>query len=187
VSKRADEQTPRACHHEQKAPDSCVAACVCMVKRRLGESVREAEIREEMQRLEVEGLKTAAMVLGWKACFVDWDKVDEREALFAHLSFGTWLIVDVYPGFLTMYAERLPGPLVSRYGPLLPRSPEDVERTEDLRRRVPQTPHHAIVLVEEVIGGFRYLDPWFPRKGQPYFMARADFAEMWTGQVVIPK
>jgi hypothetical protein len=187
MNQSPDTRAARACHHEQQTSDSCVAACVCIVERHLGEAAREAEIRAEMRALGVEGLKTAAIVLDWRAAFVDWDRADEREALFALLALGTWLIVDVYPGFLTMHAERLPGPPTSRYGPLMSRSSEDVEGKEDLRQRTPQVPHHAIVLVEEVPGGFRYLDPWFPKKGQPFFVSRADFAAMWTGQVVIPR
>jgi hypothetical protein len=182
MKQRPDPRPPRACHHEQQSPASCVAACACTVKRWLGEPAREADIRAEMRELGVEGLWTLALVLGWRAAFVDWDEADEREALFARLALGTWLIVDVYPGFMTMHAERLAGPPVSRHGPLMPRLTQD----EDLRRRVPQVPHHAIVLVEEVTGGFRYLDPWFPKKGQPFFVGRADFAMMWTGLVVKP-
>jgi hypothetical protein len=180
-------RAPRACHHEQQTADSCVAACVCMVNRSWGKAVSEAAVRVQLRALYVESLKTAADAFGWRFKFVDWDKADEREALFVRLTLGTWLIVDVFPGFLTMFAERLEGPPVSRHGPLMQRSPEDVERTEDLRARIPQTPHHAIVLVEEGPGGFRYLDPWFPKKGQPFFVGRAEFAAMWTGQVVIPE
>ena len=176
-----DQRPPRACHHEQQSADSCVAACACMVKRWLGEPAREIDIRTEMRGLGVEGLKTLAIVLGWKAAFVDWDDADKREALFARLVLGRWLIVDVYPGFMTMHAERLPRPPVSRHGPLMLRSTPE----ENLGERAPQVPHHAVVLVEEVTGGFRYLDPWFPGKGQPFFVGRANFAMMWTGQAVI--
>jgi transcriptional regulator with XRE-family HTH domain len=116
---------------------------------------------------------------------VVWADADEREALFARLVLGMWLIVDVYSGFLTMHAERLPGSPASRHGPLMRRSPADLAHREDLGQRWPH-PRHAIVLVEEVTGGFRYLDPWFPKKGQPFFVGRAAFAEMWTGRVVIP-
>jgi hypothetical protein len=67
------------------------------------------------------------------------------------------------------------------------RSPEDIGREENLALRIPQYPHHAIVLVEASAGALRYLDPWFPVRGQPFSMSRAEFAEMWTGQLLIPE
>jgi hypothetical protein len=77
--------------------------------------------------------------------------------------------------------------VVSRFGHLMRRAPEDIEKREDLSRRIPQYPHHAIVLVESLPGGYRYLDPWYPREGQPLFLSRSDFALVWTGQAVIPQ
>lgn len=183
----APRPSPLDCHHEQEAPDSCVAACVCMVKKWRGDVAKEAVIRERLQALSVEGLKTAAMEFGWKFQWVDWDEVEEREACLGNLSRGVWIIVDVYPGHLTMHSEQLTPPPVSRHGPLMRRSAEDLDCKEDLSARLPQYPHHAIVLVEEVVGGFRYLDPWFPRKGQPFFMSRADLGRMWAGLAVIPE
>jgi hypothetical protein len=135
--------------------------------------------------MSVEGLRTAALVTGWSFQFLDWDSPQEREALLGHLARGLWLIVDVYPGPLTALAERFVPEPVSRHGALMRRSVEDVDRKEDLAARVPQYPHHAIVLVESLAGTLRYLDPWFPASGQPFSMSRADFATMWTGQVLI--
>lgn len=85
-----------------------------------------------------------------------------------------------------MLSERLVPESISRHGALVQRSPDDTRREENLALRVPQLPHHAIVLVESVQGALRYLDPWFPVHGQPFSMSRADFAAMWTGQVLIP-
>lgn len=104
--------------------------------------------------------------------------------LLGYLALGMRVIVDVYPGPLTMLSERRG--LVSRHGQLMERSPEDRERREDLATRVPQLPHHAIVLVRLGDGILRYLDPWFPGAGQPLWMSFEDFFRMWTGQVLIP-
>lgn len=180
-------QPPETHHQEQTASDGCVAACMCMVERWLGRETSEEDARARLRELPRAGLRTAALVTGWRGEFMNWDSPLEREILLGHLARGFWLIVDVYPGHLTMLAERLVPAPVSRHGALMRRSPEDTHRREDLTSRVPQYPHHAIVLVESAEGAIRYLDPWFPVRGQPFAMSREDFSTMWTGQVIIPE
>lgn len=185
--KAAGAQPPETHHQEQTASDSCVAACMCMVERWLGRKTSEEDARARLRELPRESLGTAALVTGWKSKFMNWDSPLEREILLGHLARGLWLIVDVYPGHLTMLAERLVPEPVSRHGALMRRSPEDTHRRENLALRVPQCPHHAVVLVESVAGVVRYLDPWFPVRGQPFSMSKEDFFTMWTGQVIIPE
>lgn len=176
-------RSPVACHQEQTVADGCVAACVCILQRWLGAAPDEDAIRRELEALAVPGLGTAAIVGGWKCRFLDWDKQEDRVLLDAYLEQGVWLIVDVLPGPMTMHNERHPPGVVSRFGHLMCRS----HKNENLSLRFPQLPHHAIVLVESFHGGYRYLDPWYPRDGQPLTIPRSDFARIWTGQVVIPQ
>lgn len=171
-------------HREQETDSSCVAACVRMVKASQGVKVSEESIREDLGRLYLASLPTAARTFGWTRQFLHFDRAEEREVLLGHLARGARPIVDVYPGYLTMLAERRG--LISRHGPLMLRSPEDRERSEDLGVRVPQLPHHAIVLVGLGDGIIHYLDPWFPGVGQPFSVSFEDFFRMWTGQIVIP-
>ena len=134
----------------------------------------------------MQSLPTAALTYGWARQFFEWDRPEDREVLLGYLALGVWLIVDVYPGQLTMCSERLSPEPVSRHGPLMPRAPEDTMREEDLSARVPQLPHHAIVIVGSDEDAVHYLDPWFPRDRQPFSLSHEDFFRMWTGQVVIP-
>lgn len=163
-----------------------MAACVCILRGRHGEIVDEPEIRDVLRTYRVESLPAAANAFGWKYAWLDWDVPEERQLFEAHLQ-RTWLMVDVLPGPMTMVVERLRPQPMSRYGPLMARAPEDHGREEDLSLRYPQLPHHAIVVVSALARGFWYLDPYYPGRGQPLFMAREEFARVWTGQVIIPR
>ncbi|MRG93487.1 hypothetical protein [Polyangium spumosum] len=182
---KTSRRSPAVFHQEQAVADGCVVACVCILQRWLGVDPDEGAIRRDLE--PAAGLRLAARITDWKFRYLDWDKSEERMLLDAYLGQGTWLMVDVYPGPMTMHHERHPPAAKSRFGALMRRSPEDIHKREDLSRRIPQHPHHAIVLVESFTGGYRYLDPWYPREGQPLSISRPDFARIWTGQVVIPQ
>ncbi|MDI3288872.1 hypothetical protein [Polyangium sp. 15x6] len=184
---KTSRRSPSALHQEQTDAYGCVAACVCILRRWLGDDPDLDALRRHLEALSVPALPTAAIATGWKHRFLDWDEPEERLLLDAYLEQGLWLIVDVWPGPMTMHNERHPPAVVSRFGHLMRRAREDIDRREDLSRRIPQRPHHAIVLVESFPGGYRYLDPWYPREGQPFTIQRSEFALVWTGQVVIPQ
>ncbi|MDI1434262.1 hypothetical protein [Polyangium sorediatum] len=182
---KTSRRSPAALHQEQADASGCVAACICILQRWLGEDPDEDALRRDLEHAA--GLRLAAGVADWEFRYLDWDKSEDRMLLDAYLGRGVWLMVDVYPGPMTMHHERHPPAAESRFGPLMRRSPEDIHKREDLSRRIPQHPHHAIVLVECLPEGYRYLDPWYPRDGQPFTIQRRDFALAWTGQVVIPQ
>jgi hypothetical protein len=77
-----------------------------MVERWFGLDTSEADAHARL--LPVAGLPTAAHATEWKFQFLDWDEPQEREVIFGHLARGLWLIVDVYPGPLTMRSVSSP-------------------------------------------------------------------------------
>lgn len=66
-----------------------------MVERWLGLQASEADARTRLGETPLAGLRTAALVTGWKFQFLDWDSLPDREVLLGHLARGLWLIVDV--------------------------------------------------------------------------------------------
>lgn len=160
-------------HREQELPDSCIAACITMVRAWQGPppTPNEAEVRVGMNpHTDVAGLAGAGRSAFWEP-----DDPRSYERVVFELNRGCWLVTVVFSGPLTHFALRRRPELTSRHGGMFRFPP------------TPSTPGvpHAVVLVAADAGSVEYLDPYYPRDGQPLQLSIDEFAECWTGRLAI--
>lgn len=159
-----------AVHHiEQGSEHSCVAACVGMILLARGESYDEAAL---MAFATDAGL---SMALAARALQVDFRPFLPIEALLAALERcrdgAHVLIIKVSgPRYVRCCGDR-PGGAPSRFGALA--DPGDFGG-----------PMHALLLVGVDDEAVRYLDPYFPRDGQPLTMSRDHLVTMYAGVAI---
>lgn len=166
---------PRDFHREQEHPWSCIASCVAILKAWSGPdpAPTEAELLAGWSdpKTDLTHLANAGALRVWDA-----NDLRDLDRLRAALQ-DMWLIVTLFPGPLTFFSLARQPALISKHGPLV--------RGDDPRRALGMP--HAVVLVGVLeAGGFCYLDPYFPVKGQPLSLTEDELLEAWTGVVVIP-
>lgn len=162
-------------HKEQDLPDGCVSAC-CRIALSYLEQVdlEEVSLHTNLATGRRVSLSTAAKYFGWY--FASWDLTDPDTFayLWSLLQKGQWLIVTVGGPMLAMLNQQ-----------------ENRDHSQHGQLAVPDNhhmpPYHAIVLVAVEQNRVLYLDPWFPKHGQPYSMHREEFARLASGEVCIPQ
>lgn len=94
-----DVMRARTFHVLQSTPASCVAACVCMVRRRLGQDITESALLAEWGSGGPFALQVHAKELREPQypASVDPDARSSRELLLAALTVGHWIIVTIVP------------------------------------------------------------------------------------------
>lgn len=151
-------------HVEQTWPNSCVAACMCMVRARQGESFDEAQFHDGAgpagQPIELAAALLQSRTEVWNS--------EELETLKVRLATGHWAIVTL---FGPRYMSRLANPPPSKHGALC--TPGDFP-----------APLHAVVAVSANRRGIALLDPFFAKAAQPVVLSNEGFLFAWTGQVV---
>jgi len=137
-----------ATHHEQQYPDSCIAACMCMIQRWRGQAPTEARFHESQ---EPRPLETVCELGGVE--FTDVEIGDERR-MRIELSRGKRIITFVLGApYIAIVAPKYPA-LRSRHGPMCEPAKYN-------------GPLHALVLVSCSDSAYHYLDPYLPGSGQP--------------------
>lgn len=86
-------------HVVQSTPASCVAACICMVRRRCGETICEADLLAEWGSDGPFALQLYAQDLreAQSPKFINPDTRSSREFLVGMLQLGHWVIVTIVP------------------------------------------------------------------------------------------
>lgn len=165
----------RALHCEQVYSNSCLAACVAIVRLRCGAIAREEAEAHERMLMEKPGSSpkglspgVVAFELGSRLIEADPDDANNFTRVRFDVDSGRWWHI----------AILCPGPLSELQGRQVPRPrSRHGELTSPL-------PHHAVVLVGAEEGRLLYLDPWFPQQFQPQVIADADFVRAWTGRYI---
>lgn len=164
----------RQYHHEQGFSNSCLAACITVVRLRTGEVAPQDAHDHERALCERLGagrggipIESAAVELGLeKQIGFDPDDPVALLRIQEDLASGQWWHIAIMgSGELADHHERLGLGMRSRHGSL-PR---------------PVGPPHAIVLVAVEPGEILYLDPWFSVSSQPQSLTLVGFARAWTG------
>lgn len=159
-------------HHEQGRSNSCLAACITMIRLRVGALPPADAAGHEQQLCERLGagrggilVDVAAQEIGSRTVIADPEAPGTYIVLHEDLASGRWWhIVILGAAALATHQQDLGLPR-SRYGTLsgLP---------------------HAVVLVGFAAGSLHYLDPWFDAEGQPHTMPIDVFAGAWTGMFI---
>lgn len=148
-------------HHEQSAPDTCVAACICMILRLRGESAEESAIHSEHPGL--------SLVLAMR----DAHHVSAYDVEELRVSLGTDEVVAITvhgPPYVKWQESAYPD-LVSGHGRMC--APADFGG-----------PLHAVLLVGCDEDGFFLLDPYFASHGQPLYMTQRALLRCFSGHAV---
>ena len=149
-------------HCEQQRPNSCVAACICMVLRWRGQSASEEELHQNAC-FKGQSLAYAALKLGAKHCAGSLGQIK------FWLASERLLIVKVSGPPLV----KISAPLgISCHGELCP--PGDWGG-----------PFHAVVFIASVDQNLLYLDPWFPKNNQPREISEDNFERVFSGELIV--
>lgn len=159
------DNTLKRCFREQSQPQTCVAACLRMLAARHGQD------RDELAFANIWALELAAPEHGFYLQ-LDFTETRNYQFLTGELEAGNWLVVTMATSFMDDHLRRRTPPPSSRHGRLAPTRP-------------PRIRFHAIVLTRATSKGFEYLDPWYPAEYQPFALTTEDFAEGWSGEVLV--
>ena len=151
-------------HHEQSRPNSCVAACICMVRARLGNKKKEARFHQGASQ-GGHSIEHATRFLGGKLEVLGEDDLD---VVKSHLMGGGWAIVGVSG---PRYVSRVQPIGHSMHGPMCPPGEWG-------------GPFHAVVATGADAKLLRVLDPYHPKASQPVRIHNADFLYVWNGQIL---
>lgn len=162
-----------AAHWEQQWSNSCVAACICMVRRARGHAIGpedEAALHHEAGRHGQPLTEVPRLLPGSQ-----WHVLDERELLREAplwLALGSVVIIKVSGPVYVKHLGTEPGGAASRHGALA--------KAGDAGR-----PFHAIMLFERTANGFWALDPYYPAAGQPLELTNDVLLEVFACEAVV--
>jgi hypothetical protein len=150
----------KAWHHEQTRPDSCVAACICIVHRFRGEAIPEDDARAETQGGRASIAAIAAVARARRIRAAEWQG-DVEEVRLA-LTRGEIVITQVLGHPYVRALRRHHADLASRHGDLC--APGDFNG-----------PPHSVAIVRREPGALLVLDPYYPAERQPLRLTDEDF------------
>ncbi len=157
-------------HHEQRYPNSCVPACMCMIQIWRGEPPTEDAFHHEANP-DGHGFDLISRKLARTRELPPMPPGDEEEIRLA-LRQGRRVIVNVlgHP-YIRWQRARYPA-VASRHGDLCPPGAWG-------------GPLHAILLIAWRGGEYALYDPWFPANQQPFRMPEEEFSKCFAGRAVV--
>ena len=149
-----------AWHHEQSTPSSCVAACVCIVRRFRGEPITPADQAADAtpRRAHLGTIRGLGRV----------SSIGDEPEIRIALARGHIVVAQVLGHPYVSWLNAKHGALRSRHPPMC--APGNFDG-----------PPHAVVIVGADTNGLRILDPYFPANGQPLHMTYEDFQRCFGG------
>lgn len=115
-------------------------------------------------------LSDAAIALGGTRVIKYPHEPSFHDTLRAYLVEPRWIIPYVFSAPLMSLTEAMSPPPQSRFGAL---------------SQAPFGELHTIVLTGADSNGYDYLDPYYPRTGQPFRLSNEQIVEVWQGAMVI--
>jgi hypothetical protein len=160
-------------HYEQGWPNSCVPACIGIVRRSRGQPFDVADEQVLHGEAVAKGNPLSLATLSLPGARLECPEVSEfLDQIAIWLMAGHLLIVTVFGPRYVRHLGPFPAARPSRHGALAP--PGDFGG-----------PFHAVVLIDLAEEGFLLLDPYHPAAGQPIFVSDEVLLDVCTCQVVV--